>query len=148
MLTIGEPVRFVSKIIITIIMIIFKIIIMIIFCYMKEKMPGFTIINVIMMIIVIKIIIDISIEIIINTTRSTMEEEMRGFRELFDKFISEPGPSVEWENIQVLNGQKRSLLYSSVSLTTKIMISIRSCPHTQSSLTRASLKRAQQRRQR
>ena len=30
-----------------------------------------------------------------------MEEEIRGFRELFDKFISEPGPSVEWENIQV-----------------------------------------------
>ena len=42
------------------------------------------------------------IEITINTTRSAMEEEMRGFRELFDKFISEPGPSVEWENIQVL----------------------------------------------
>jgi len=34
--------------------------------------------------------------------RSAMEEEMRGFRELFDKFISEPGPSVEWENIQEL----------------------------------------------
>lgn len=34
--------------------------------------------------------------------RSSMEEEIRGFRELFDKFISEPGPSVEWENIQEL----------------------------------------------
>jgi len=34
--------------------------------------------------------------------RSATEEEMRGFRELFDKFISEPGPSVEWQNIQEL----------------------------------------------
>ena len=60
---------------------------------MKEEIRGFTI---------IKIIINFPIEITINTTRSSMEEEMRGFRELFDKFISEPGPSVEWENIQVL----------------------------------------------
>ena len=53
-----------------------------------------------------KIVIKFPIEITINTTRSAMEEEMRGFRELFDKFISEPGPSVEWENIQVLNREK------------------------------------------
>ena len=53
-----------------------------------------------MMIIIITIVV-IKI-IIIIMTRSTMEEEMRGFRELFDKFISEPGPSVEWENIQVV----------------------------------------------
>ena len=64
-------------------------------------MQGFTIIK-----IIIKIVIKFPIEITINTTRSAMEEEMRGFRELFDKFISEPGPSVEWENIQVLNREK------------------------------------------
>ena len=64
-------------------------------------MQGFTIIKIIM-----KTVIKFPIEITINTTRSAMEEEMRGFRELFDKFISEPGPSVEWENIQVLNREK------------------------------------------
>ena len=71
---------------------------------MKEEIQGFTIIKIIitMMIVIIKIIINFPTEIMSNTNRSVMEEEMRGFRELFDKFISEPGPSVEWENIQVL----------------------------------------------
>ena len=89
--------------------------------------------------------------------RSSMEEEIRGFRELFDKFISEPGPSVEWENIQVSFNHHhgvdychfRSFLSSSWSLSFCIIVIIfRSCPPIPSSPTQAWLKPVQQQRRR